>query len=101
MYLGGLIKPDLFDGIDSLFTILVFVLPFVYYVLCEHFLDGRTLTKFLTKTKVVKYDGSQPSFMNIVGRTLARYIPLEPLSIFTGLPHAWHDSLSQTMVIRY
>ena len=51
-YFVDLIDPNSTGIFITPFAILIFVLPFMYYVLCEYFLEGRTLTKFLTKTKV-------------------------------------------------
>lgn len=97
--LGSSIDLDEAGGL-ILFYLLALAIPFFYYVLCEYYLDGRTLAKFITKTKVVKEDGSKPSFVNLMGRTLARFIPFEPFSFFGALPKGWHDTLSKTIVIK-
>ena len=71
-----------------------------YYVVTEA-LFQRTIAKFITNTKVVKEDGSCPSFGQILGRSFARLIPFEALSFFNGKnPVGWHDSLSGTRVVR-
>jgi uncharacterized RDD family membrane protein YckC len=72
-----------------------------YYIVMEG-LTQRTLAKFVTRTRVVKADGSRPSFGQIVGRSFARIIPFEAFSFFggKGFPVGWHDSLSGTRVIR-
>ncbi len=72
---------------------------FAYYLLCES-LWQKTLGKVITKTKVVDREGKKPSFLKILGRTLARHIPLEQLSfLFSSYPVGWHDSLSKTLVV--
>jgi uncharacterized RDD family membrane protein YckC/type II secretory pathway pseudopilin PulG len=68
-----------------------------YYVLFEGVWQ-KTLGKFITSTKVVKQDGTKPDFGQILGRTLARFIPFEALS-FLFTPIGWHDSLSKTLVV--
>jgi uncharacterized RDD family membrane protein YckC len=73
-----------------------FIIMFPYYFILETFY-GRTLGKLITRTKVVNRDGSQPVYTNIAGRTLARFIPFEPLS-FLGTK-GWHDSMSDTRVV--
>ena len=77
------------------------VLPFLYYTVLE-FGFGWTLGKLATGTRVVALDGSRASLPQIMGRSLARFIPFEPLSFFGrgDSPVGWHDSLSNTRVIQ-
>jgi len=70
----------------------------IYYLICESIWQ-KTLGKIVTKTKVVDKNGDAPEFITIVGRSLARCIPLEPLSFLGDLPVGWHDSLSKTYVV--
>jgi ABC-2 type transport system permease protein len=71
----------------------------VYYVIMES-LSGRTIGKFITRTVAVTEGGYAPSFGAVCLRTLCRFIPLEPLSIFFGKENLmWHDKLSGTEVI--
>ena len=72
----------------------------IYFVFTET-LFQRSFAKFLTGTMVVRADGGRPSFGQILGRTLARFIPFEAFSFFgnKGFPVGWHDSLSGTRVI--
>lgn len=60
---------------------------------------GKTIGKMITKTKVVSLDGSKPSFNQIVGRSFARLIPIEPIS-YLILPEGWHGSWSETIVVK-
>lgn len=60
----------------------------------------RTLAKYITGTMVVTEQGGRPTFLQILGRTLARFIPFEPFSLLgKNQPIGWHDSLSKTLVI--
>ena len=70
----------------------------LYYVPMEA-LFGRTIGKFVTRTRVVTEDGHPPSFGRVLGRTVARWIPFEPLSMLFQKDQAWHDSLTKTFVI--
>jgi uncharacterized RDD family membrane protein YckC len=72
---------------------------FLYYVLFEG-LFGRTLGKLVTGTRVVTSDGGKPRFLQICGRTLARFVPFEPFSFFGSGPSGWHDRWSETRVVR-
>lgn len=72
---------------------------FVYYFVSES-RWGKTPAKFLTNTKVVSDRSSPVRPTQIVGRTLARLIPLDEFSIFFGgNQKTWHDSLSHTLVV--
>ncbi|WP_458627148.1 RDD family protein [Winogradskyella sp. PC D3.3] len=54
--------------------LLVSLPAFLYYVLLETFMDGRTIGKMLMKTRVVKLDGSKPSFSNYFVRWILRIV---------------------------
>ncbi len=77
-----------------------FILIFLaYYIVFEYF-TGKTIGKFITKTTVLTDGGLKPTFINIVGRSLSRIIPFEPIScMISDKAHGWHDSLSKTIVI--
>jgi uncharacterized protein len=62
---------------------------------------GRTPGKFVTGTRVVRTDGSQPEFNTILLRSFYRYVPLEPFSFFGSEPTGWHDRWSETLVIKH
>ncbi|MDX2067145.1 MAG: RDD family protein [Haliscomenobacter sp.] len=75
------------------------LLPFGYLWGCEYFI-GRTLGKLITGTRVVYDDGTRPSVISILVRTLARAVPFEPFSIFFNEDRImWHDQWSHTMVV--
>jgi uncharacterized RDD family membrane protein YckC len=85
---------------DTELTLLVIATTFGYYVILES-LFGATLAKLITGTRVMRLDGRRPNVGQIIARTLARYLPFEPLSVvFAGLHQGWHDSLSGTRVVR-
>ncbi|MXN93068.1 RDD family protein [Flavobacterium sp. Sd200] len=78
--------------------LLGYVILFFYYILFEATLQ-RSPAKFITGTKVVTFDGSKPSFGDIVKRTLCRMIPFNEFSFLGEPDKGWHDSISQTYVI--
>jgi uncharacterized RDD family membrane protein YckC len=49
---------------------------------------------------VVKKDGSKPDIKTLVIRTLCRFIPFEPFSFLGATPRGWHDTYSDTYVIK-
>ena len=94
----------------------IFVL---YYSIFEYFF-GKTVGKFITKTKVISNDGSKVSLLQCIGRVFSRFLPFEYLSfIINGIFRSdskqysiaeyfsylinesvfWHDSLPNTLVI--
>lgn len=74
---------------------------YVVYFLVLETLFGTTVGKMITGTKVVNKEGNKPRFLQVLGRSFARYIPLEFISfLFHKYPVGWHDSLSGTYVVR-
>ncbi len=86
------------DQLEGVLNLISALGLFLYYVFFEGFFS-RTLGKFVTGTIVVQRDGYPPSFRQILGRTLARFIPFDPLSYLSSGSRGWHDSLSGTYVV--
>ena len=77
-----------------------FSLMIAYYAVMEK-VTGKTLGKMVTGTRVVREDGSEISWGQAWGRSLARLIPFEPFSVlFSGDAVGWHDSMPNTRVIK-
>jgi uncharacterized RDD family membrane protein YckC len=72
-------------------------LMFLYYFLMEK-TTGRTIGKFVTRTKVVSTDGNTPTTKQIAQRSLARLVPFEAFS-FLGGDTGWHDRWTDTSVV--
>jgi uncharacterized RDD family membrane protein YckC len=72
---------------------------FLYYLVSEA-LFGRTLGKLVTDTRVVTESGGQPAFWQILARSIYRFVPFEPFSLFSSRSIAWHDRWSRTRVVR-
>ena len=99
----ALIAPEFLDGIlidegNLLFTIFFIFLTLFYYIVMES-LTGRTMAKFITRTKVVMENGDKPTFEVILTRSLCRLIPFDAFSFLGDDGVGWHDSLSKTRVI--
>lgn len=77
---------------------LSFIIIYMYYVLFES-LSGRTLGKLITGTITVTEEGHRPTFVNILGRSLCRFIPFDALSFLGDDGSGWHDSVSKTKVV--
>ncbi|QKJ62377.1 RDD family protein [Flavobacterium sp. M31R6] len=70
-----------------------------YYYLTELYFS-RSMAKFLTKTYIIMKDGSKPNYKSILKRTLCRFIPFEIFSFLGGTAGGWHDSMSETYVVK-
>ncbi len=75
-----------------------FVLGMIYYTTFEA-LTGRTIAKYITRTKVVTVDGEKPDFMTIFIRSMCRFVPFDPLSFLFSEETGWHDRWSETVVV--
>lgn len=63
------------NGMQSWSMYLLANLPVIcYYLLCETFMNGRTVGKVLLKLRVVKLDGSSATFSNYFIRWLLRIV---------------------------
>jgi len=82
---------------DMLFYFVFAIVYVGYYTLCEFLFKGRTLGKLITGTKAVRADHQPLTFANALLRSLSRLVPFELLSGF-GIP--WHDSWTDTTVIK-
>lgn len=78
--------------------LLTITIHIIYFGLMET-LFSRTVSKWITGTKVVLQDGSTPDASTILLRTFCRLIPFEHFSFLGGTARGWHDSLSSTYVI--
>ncbi len=87
-------------GLDALKKIPNFLLGLILLVTYYCFFEGiwaRTPGKLVLGTVVVSQRGDKPSFGQIVGRTLCRFIPFEAFSFFGE--EGWHDSIPKTQVV--
>ena len=78
--------------------ILIFGTFIAYYAIMEIKFQ-KTVGKFVTKTKVVKMDGSKPENGDIIMRTFCRLIPFDRIS-FLFVKNGIHDFLSKTKVVK-
>ena len=92
------IVSDIEEG-NKLFQYLVsFIVSMIYYTSLEA-ATGRSIAKYITKTKVVTEIGEKPNFKIIVVRSLCRFIPLDAFSFLFNDGSGWHDTISNTKVI--
>ena len=96
-----------FEGLEKMdqwgvgMNLLIRVLSgIIFYTLFET-ITGRTPGKYITGTRVVCKDGSKPDISTILIRSLVRFVPFEPFSFLGSQPTGWHDSVSDTAVIKH
>ena len=77
-----------------------FGIPFfvLYYTLLEGATKGKTIGKYITRTKVARLDGNPLTWRDAFLRSLSRLVPFEPLTGFSGNP--WHDKWTDTTVVK-
>ncbi len=71
---------------------------FSYYFICESFFK-TTIAKLITKTQIVKQNGTRITIIDGFKRSFLRLIPLEQLSYLSMKPVGIHDTMSNTRVI--
>ncbi len=71
---------------------------FLYALLMEYFTKGRTIGKYITGTRAISTDGTEPTFYDYFIRNISRLVPFDAFS-FLGGGNGWHDSWSDTRVI--
>ena len=74
------------------------IIGLIYYLPLEAS-TGRTLGKLITGTKVISTTGAPLTFPQVLGRTLARYIPLEGFTFLSSSRVGLHDKVSNTRVV--
>jgi uncharacterized RDD family membrane protein YckC len=85
------------DRITEILVEAVFI--FIYYSIFE-IATGRTLGKYITKTIVVDEYGDEAFSADIIKRSLCRLIPFDAFSFLGASGRGWHDSLSNTYVVK-
>lgn len=79
--------------------LVTYVISVLYYFIFEA-ITHRTLGKYITGTIVITEDGSKLTVGNCLTRTLCRMIPLEAFSFFRESSRGWHDTITNTVVVK-
>ena len=106
--MGGMMSAFvLFGGLSNIFEgnplgnwIVSTIAGLIYYTLLEGFLQGKSLGKYVTKTRVVTHEGYQPELSTILVRSLCRAVPFDAFSFLFKEPGGWHDEWSKTYVVQ-
>ncbi len=92
--IGG---PSVIEYLQRFSLLVAVIVLLAYYQIFEGLL-ARTPGKFICGTRVITEDGRAPGMLDVLKRTLCRFIPFEAFSFFGD--RGWHDSLSRTRVVR-
>ena len=76
------------------------ILYFIYIFSIEYLTKGRSIGKYITKTKVVSVDGTAPTQKDFFIRNISRLVPFDGLS-FLKQDGGWHDLWSDTRVVNW
>ncbi len=98
LVVGLIVDPNNLDSYQIAVYIL-FLAAFIGYYAVMELKFQKTVGKFITKTHVVKTDGTKPDSSDIIARTFCRLIPFDRLS-FLFVKNGIHDYLSKTKVVR-
>jgi uncharacterized RDD family membrane protein YckC len=90
-----------FNSEDSPMLIIILEIPFLllYYSILEGIFN-TTAGKCVTGTTIVNETGERPGFGTILLRTFCRLIPFEPFSFFGADARGWHDTITNTYVVK-
>jgi uncharacterized RDD family membrane protein YckC len=78
----------------------LYALTFVLIIAgMETVTGGKTLGKYLTRTRAVNDDGSRITGKTALLRCLSRLVPFEAFSALGNPSYPWHDRWTKTVVI--
>ncbi len=90
--------PAVIQNNALLTNVVYYLLHFAYYFVMES-TTGKTVGKMITKTKVVKEDGSEPDLQTAFIRSISRLIPFDAFSFLGKDRVGWHDSFAKSRVV--
>lgn len=87
---------DGFGLVDRILTIIAYA---IYMGIMEAVFKGKSLGKWITRTRAVTLDGQPISTGTAFLRGLSRAVPFCAFSAFGNPPNPWQDKWTDTMVI--
>jgi uncharacterized RDD family membrane protein YckC len=84
--------------IFNLWWYLLIALP-IYFVIIEVIMNGKSIGKYFTHTRVVTEYGYKPEISVYLIRAIARMIPISAISLFSIKKRTYYDIFSKTFVI--
>ena len=85
---------------SSLFEyVIAYSALFLYYFASESLLKGRSIGKFVTGTRAVRFDHDYITTGDAAKRSLCRLVPFDALSFLGSYGYGWHDKWTDTIVV--
>ncbi|MBA4408429.1 MAG: hypothetical protein C0397_03280 [Odoribacter sp.] len=84
--------------LEHQYLIGLIVVFFTYFI--QEYIFGKTIGKFITKTHVVNSSGNKPTIGQLILRNFIRIIPFEAFTFVLKDSRGFHDSISNTYVIK-
>jgi len=75
------------------------IMILIYYPLTEGLLKGKSLGKYITRTRAVRQDGTEITMKDVFLRSLSRLVPFEHFSFLGNTDRGWHDKWTKTRVV--
>lgn len=85
-----------FNLVDRIITLFMYGF---YMSLVEGLLKGKSIGKYITRTRAVNLDGSPITFGTAFGRGFSRAVPFCAFSAFGDPSNPWQDRWTNTMVV--
>jgi len=83
--------------VESFFFAYLFDILFIS--LQEATMGGKTIGKWITRTRAVNADGTTINYRTALLRALSRAVPFEAFSALGSPCYPWHDQWTDTLVI--
>lgn len=77
-----------------------FITTILYYTFFEFTTGGKTVGKYVTKTRAITSDGQKMDFATVLARSCCRVVPFDAFSFLGDDASGWHDKWSKTLVIK-
>lgn len=87
---------DGFGLVDRILTLFFYAM---YMSIVEALLKGKSIGKFITKTRAVNLDGTPISTSTAFARGFSRAVPFCVFSALGGVCNPWQDRWTNTMVV--
>lgn len=86
---------------ETIMGVFLFLLGILFYTVQEYALKGKTIGKYLTKTRAVTVDHTRMGFWVCAKRNTIRLVLLgvDPFTFLGRRASGWHDLLSHSKVV--
>jgi len=87
-------------GADQIISYVMAYSVFIFlYTVQEAFLNGKTIGKFITRTRAITVSNDKITAKDALLRSLSRIVPFEAFSFLGSETSGWHDKWTDTKVV--